>query len=76
MAKNCDASNGLPIPTAGVFSSPGAVLSINTEWLSVIDGLLSQMTDECFWDGDDSERHAAAQQAYELLIALADVGMF
>lgn len=73
MSPDCSASDGLPIPVAGVFDSPGAVLSINTEWLSVMDGLLSKMTDECFWDGDESERLEAIQQAQSLLIALSSI---
>lgn len=63
-----------PVPTAGVFDSPGVLLCLNTQWASFLDGALQPLLSPCQWAGSETEVEAAIQQVQRLLVALGNVG--
>lgn len=62
----------LPIPSAGVFSSPTRTVCVNVEWAGHILGVLDRLAWEDAWTGTDEEIQAAIQGVYSLMVAFSE----
>lgn len=64
----------LAIPPAGVFDMPNVTLCINSEWASILDGLVGQLLCRNVWGGSVTEVDNVLQQVHLLLVALGTNG--
>ncbi len=60
-------------PQSDITDEPTQTVTISQAWLSVIIGLLIELTNEAAWIGSDEERELASERTDEL-IALLSVG--
>lgn len=63
-----------PVPSAGVFDSPGVQICLNTEWVSHLDGLIGALLERTAWVGTETEIDTAIQEVHKLLVKFCDVG--
>jgi hypothetical protein len=61
----------LPIPEDGIFDEPDLTVTINQQWLSILDGQIGKLLQDGIWIGDDDETFDANQEVYKLLDAIA-----
>lgn len=61
-----------PIPNAGVFDSPLAVLALNVRWVRMVDGMLERLLHRDAWSGTESEIDAAIEQVEQLLASWSE----
>lgn len=61
-------------PEPGIFDDPNVTVSINSQWLSYIDGAIGKLLRDGVWLGDDDEVAAAHEEISKLLIQFGAVG--
>lgn len=54
-------------PDPGIFDEPNVIVSINSQWLSYIDGAIGKLLFDGIWAGDDDEVFAARDEISKLL---------
>jgi len=56
----------LPAPSAGILDYPRRCIPINVDWIAHIAGIISRLSWEDAWVGDDSEKFRATQEIGKL----------